>query len=145
MLAAFTNLFGSILLATLGTGAVADESRGTVAGAVVVAVTKTGGDADVAKRAKALLAELQIGTIDRSELSPALSTEYTATVLANAAKTLPKGEPRRFEQLAKTDIDGTTTYVFRVGWVEGDVDYVFGFDDGSYAVTKLFTRPGPPQ
>ncbi len=145
MLAAFINLLRPIVIAALGAGAVTGGPQHGLAGTVVVALTKTGGDADVAKRAKALLAELQTGSIDRSELSPELSAEYTATVLANAAKTLPKGEPRRFEQVAKTDIDGTTTYVFRVDWIEGDVDYVFGYDDGSYAVTKLFTRPGPPQ
>ncbi len=111
----------------------------------VVAVTKTDGDAAVMKRAKALLAGLQTGTIDRSELSAALGADYNATVLANAAKTLPKGNPKEFVLLDKTDTNGTTTYVYRVGWDAGDVDYVFGFDDATFEVTKLFTRPGPPQ
>lgn len=118
---------------------------GTNGREVVVAVTKTDGDAAVMKRAKALLAGLQTGTIDRSELSAALSADYTPAVLANAAKTLPKGNPKEFALLDKTDTNGTTTYVYRVGWDAGDIDYVFGFDDATYEVTKLFTRPGPPQ
>jgi hypothetical protein len=172
MIAAFTSVLVPVLTAALCSGAMNAPDRSNRSDAAVffetngngartgtaldllvvtnpardiIAVTKTDGDAAVMKRAKALLAGLQAGSIDRSELSPALSADYTATVLANAAKTLPKGTPKEFALRERTDANGTTTYVYRVGWDAGDIDYVFGFDDATYEVTKLFTRPGPPQ
>jgi hypothetical protein len=101
-------------------------------------------DTAVAKRAEAVLAGLQAGTIDRSLLSPELGAEYTPGVLANAAKAVPSGPPMRFAQRSKNDVDGVTTYVFRATWSAGTVDYVFGIDDSTGKIVKLFTRPGPP-
>jgi hypothetical protein len=112
--------------------------------AMLVAVTKTNGDADVLARATTVLAELQKGTLDRSELTPALSALYTPDILARDARTLPKSAPLSFALRQKTDVDGVTTYVYRVRFNEGILDYTFGFDDATYAITKLFTRPGPP-
>jgi hypothetical protein len=135
-------LTSALSAALSGTNAsAAAPARGAV---VVVAQTVTNSDASVVKRAKAILAQLQAANLVRSELSPELSSEYTPEVLAHAASTLPAGAPLTFVQESKADRDGTTTYVFRAGWQRGTVDLVFGFDDTTYQIVKLFTRPGPP-
>ncbi len=110
----------------------------------VVAQAQTPDDATVVKRAKVMLAGLQTGKIDRTQLSPALAAEYTPDVVANEVQLLPKGTPSSFAIRQKFDVDGVTTYVFRVHWDAGTVDYAFGFDDATLTIVKLYTRPGPP-
>ncbi len=114
------------------------------AGGLRVAQTVTGGDAAVLKRAATLLAELQAGTIDRNELSTDLSAEYTKTVLSETQKTLPSGEPETIVQIRKNRVGGDTTYVFRVKWAQGTLDYTFSFDDTTFEIVKLYFRTGPP-
>jgi hypothetical protein len=87
---------------------------------------------------------LQAGKVDRSELSPALSLLYPPQLLAKTARSLPAGPPATFAQRSKVDQGGISTYVFRLTWDRGTVDYAFGFDDTTFAIVKLFTRPGPP-
>ena len=110
----------------------------------VIAQAQAPDEATVAKRAKIVLAELQTGKIDKTQLSPALAAEYTPDVIANEMQLLPKGPPISFVQRQKFDVSGVTTYVFRVHWDAGTVDYAFGFDDATMAIVKLYTRPGPP-
>ena len=110
----------------------------------VVAVTTTASDADVLARAQKLLAELQTGTIDRSELSAELGREYTKNVIATSQQTIPSGPPTGIARTNKTEVDGVTTYVFRVFWPQGTLDYTFGYDDRTYEVIKLYFRTGPP-
>ena len=130
---------GAAFAALLGT-----SSPPVTGGVVRVAQTVTDGDAAVLKRAATMLAELQAGTIDRSELSTDLSGEYTKTVLAETQKTLPAGEPETIVQIRKNRVGGDTTYVFRVKWAQGTLDYTFSFDDTTFEIVKLYFRTGPP-
>jgi hypothetical protein len=131
--------FTSLVLAALVRGSAPHASP-----SFQIAQTVTGSDASAEKRAMALLAELQAGTIDRNELSPELSAAYTKSVLALSKQTIPAGSPSSFVQLAKHDVNGTTTYVYRLTWPTGTLDYTFGYDNASFAVVKLYVRTGPP-
>ncbi len=132
--------FTSLVLAALMRG----SAPQTGARSFQVAQTVTNGDASVEKRALGLLAELQAGTIDRNELSPELSAAYTKSVLALSKQTIPAGSPANVVQLAKHHVDGVTTYVYRLSWPSGTLDYTFGYDDASFAVVQLYVRTGPP-
>jgi hypothetical protein len=132
--------FTSLVLAMLVHG----SAPQTGARSVEVAQTATDGDTSVEKRALRLLAELQAGTIDRNELSPDLSAAYTKSVLALSKQTIPAGSPATVVQLAKHHVDGATTYVYRLTWPSGTLDYTFGYDDASFAVVQLYVRTGPP-
>ena len=47
-----------------------------------------------------------------------------------------------FLALEAGEID-RTTYVFRLKWTNGSIDYVCGFDDASQKIAKLYFLPGP--
>ncbi len=102
------------------------------------------GDAAVAIRAKAVLASLQAGTLDRTELAPSLDALLTPAVIATDRRAIPPGAPLAFSLRSKSDTGGTTTYVFRVRWAAGTADLTFGTDDATGEIDKLYTRPGPP-
>ena len=112
--------------------------------ATLLAQTVTDGDDAVEKRALTLLQELQSGTIDRTELSPSLNAEYTKAVLRTSEETIPAGAPTDVVRLSKTHVDRATTYVFRVRWPSGTLDYTFSYDDKTFEVVKLYVRTGPP-
>jgi hypothetical protein len=131
--------FTSLVLAALLRGSVPHDGP-----SYEVAQTVTDSDASVQKRALGLLSELQAGAIDRNELSPALSAAYTKSVLALSKQTIPGGPPTSVAQLAKHVVDGTTTYVYRLTWPSGTLDYTFGYDNSSFAVVQLYVRTGPP-
>jgi hypothetical protein len=131
--------FTSLVLATLLRGSVPQDGP-----SFEIAQTVTDSDASVRKRAMLLLSELQAGTIDRNELSPALSAAYTKSVLALSKQTIPTGPPATVVQLGKHVVDGTTTYVYRLTWQSGTLDYTFGYDNASFAVVQLYVRTGPP-
>ncbi len=131
--------FTSLVLAALLRGSVPHDGP-----SFEVAQTVTDSDASVQKRAMLLLSELQAGTIDRNELSPALSAAYTKSVLALSKQTIPSGAPATVVQRGKHVVDGTTTYVYRLTWPSGTLDYTFGYDNASFAVVQLYVRTGPP-
>jgi hypothetical protein len=96
-------------------------------------------------RARDAFVQLQAGKVDRTALTPALNADLTDGVLATmSAGVSPLGPPGKFAVSSKTDVDGVTTYVFRLTGPAGSVDYVFGIDDVSGKIAKLFFRPGPP-
>ena len=100
---------------------------------------------DPSVRARATLTDIQNGTLDRSTLTPALSAVLTDDVRKTMTALVgPYGTPKQFAALSKTDVDGVTTYVYRMTWPAGSVDYVFGIDDKTDKIAKLFLRPGPP-
>jgi len=105
----------------------------------------TPGPRDLVARAKAAFFDLQHGTLDRSTLTPALSALLTDDVRDIMTELIaPYGKPSQFAPRSTTDLDGVTTYVFRVTWASGSVDYTFGIDDKTDKIAKLYIRPGPP-
>jgi hypothetical protein len=99
---------------------------------------------DPVVRASAAFLALEAGKIDRTTLTPSLNTDLTdAAIAAMAARLAPYGVPETFPSGAKTDVDGVTTYVFRLKWTNGSIDYVCGFDDASQKIAKLYFLPGP--
>lgn len=81
------------------------------------------------------------GTLDRSQLSPALDAELSAARLAGYARVLgPLGPPQSFTLAGTHDIDGTTTYDYVVRYVEGAVSFTYGLDNATQRVTKLYVR-----
>jgi len=102
------------------------------------------GDDAVALRAKAALASLQTGVLDRTEFAPSLNALLTPAVVATDRRELPPGAPLAFSLRSKSDTGGTTTYVFRARWAAGTADLTFGTDDATGKIDTLFTRPGPP-
>jgi len=100
---------------------------------------------DPAARAKASFLDLQHGALDRSTLTPAFSTLLTDDVRTSMTELIaPYGKPSQFALRTTTDVDGVSTYVFRVTWTSGSVDYTFGIDDKTDKIAKLYIRPGPP-
>ncbi len=88
--------------------------------------------------------DIQNDTLDRSTLTPALSADLTDSVgKGMAARIGPYGAPTEFVLRSKSDVDGVTTYVLRVLWPHANVDYVFGLDDKTQKIAKLYFRPGP--
>jgi hypothetical protein len=100
---------------------------------------------DPATRARAAFEQLQTGKLDRTALTPALNADLTDAVRASmTARLAPFGPPPGPLALrSKYDSDGVMTYVFRVRWPNGSVDYVFGIDDTSGKIAKLYFVPGP--
>jgi len=127
----FTNFLAAVLLAAAATVPVTPSPAPSGDDAVVI-------------RAKAALASLQAGAIDRTELAPSLDALLTPAVIATDRHELPPGAPLGFSLRSKSDTGGTTTYVFRVRWAAGTVDLTFGTDDATGKIETLFTRPGPP-
>jgi len=95
--------------------------------------------------ARVVFEELQTAKLDRSALTPALSADLTDSVRASMTERLaPFGPPREaFVPRSKYDLDGVTTYVFRIHWPNGSVDYIFGLDDTTGKIAKLYFVPGP--
>jgi len=101
-------------------------------------------DVRAAERAREWLGRLQRGNIDRSQLTPDLSAALqSATVSGYAQQTGKLGPPSKFTLLAKHAVEGTTTWVFRVTWPQGSMDYNFGVDDATGKISALYLRPGP--
>ncbi len=127
----FTNLLAALLLAA-------------TAPAPSTPSPAPSGDDAVAIRAKAALASLQAGTVDRTELAPSLDALLTPTVIATDRRELPPGAPLEFSLRSKSHAGGATTYVFRARWAAGTADFTFGTDDATGKIDTLYTRPGPP-
>lgn len=99
---------------------------------------------DPLSRARAAFVQLQTGTLDRSTLTPALDADLTEPVRASmTARIASYGPPGKLVVRTKSDVDGVTTYLFRIVWPAGSVDYVFGLDDATGKIAKLYFRPGP--
>jgi hypothetical protein len=95
-------------------------------------------------QARATFVALQKGTLDRATLTPALDAELTETLRADmTARIAPYGPPADFVVRQTSDLDGIATYVLRVRWPGASVDYVFGLDDATKKIAKLYLRPGP--
>jgi len=129
--------------------------RTTIAGAALVALlalllpapggVRADAPTDVSARARGVLTQVQAGKLDRSALDPLLDGVLTRPVVATmTAQLAPYGTPKTFVENSKTDLDGVTTYVFRVTWPAATVDYVFGLDDATAKIAKLYFRAGPP-
>jgi hypothetical protein len=116
-----------------------------VLGAVpALGAENSGGAADPLSRARATFVALQQGTLDRTTLTPALDADLTETLRADmTAKIAPYGPPAEFVVRSTSDLDGVATYVLRVRWPNASVDYVFGIDDRTKKIAKLYFRPGP--
>ena len=117
----------------------------SVCAAFVVAEAAAPSADDAAmKRALEVLAGLQAGSVDRTQLAPDLDALLTPTVLATDRRDLPAGAPSAVTLRAKTDVDGTTTSVYRLRWTNAAIDFTFGVDDATGKIDTLFVRPGPP-
>lgn len=101
-------------------------------------------DERASDRAREWLGRLQRGNIDRSQLTPDLSAALqNATVSGYAVQTGKLGSPTKFTLLGKHAVEGTTTWVFRVTWPQGSMDYTFGVEDATGKISALYLRPGP--
>lgn len=101
-------------------------------------------DERASERAREWLGRLQRGNIDRSQLTSDLSAALqTATVSGYAQQTGKFGTPTKFTLLSKHALEGTTTWVFRVTWPQGSMDYTFGVEDATSKISALYLRPGP--
>jgi hypothetical protein len=100
---------------------------------------------DAIALARVMLDELQSAKLDRSVLTPALSADLTDPIRASmTARLAPFGPPRDpLVPRSKYDSDGVTTYVFRIHWPSGSIDYIFGIDDATGKIAKLYFVPGP--
>ena len=95
--------------------------------------------------ARSWLAHLQEGSIDRSQLTPALSAALTAEALAAFRRKLaPLGEPSSFKLHDTQPAEGVTAYTYAVTWKAGSAYYVFALDDRTGKVAALRVLPGPP-
>jgi hypothetical protein len=129
---------------------VARKNTAPAAALFLIAALFAGGIASAATtdplaRARDAFVQLQAGKVDRSALTPAFSADLTADALATMSAGIASyGPPPKFAVRSKTDVDGVTTYVFRLAFSSGSVDYVFGIDDASGKIAKMYCRPGPP-
>jgi hypothetical protein len=115
-----------------------------VAAALPSFAGETGTAAAPLVRARATFVALQQGTLDRTTLTPDLDAELTESLRADmTAKIAPYGPPVEFVIRSSSDVDGVATYVLRVRWANASVDYVFGLDDATKKIAKLYFRPGP--
>ncbi len=100
--------------------------------------------ADTLARAQAAYAAIGSGKIDRTTLTPALAAvlgDATLAVMTREANAIAK--PDAFAVVSQTDRDGVTTTVFRLRTPGGTLDYIFGIDDASDRIAKLYFVPGP--
>ena len=96
-------------------------------------------------RAKEWLGRLQKGQLDRTQLTPDLSAGLQdATVAALSKQLSPLGAPQHLVLRTKHQLDGITTWTFRVTWPEQTLDYTFGVEDGSGKISALYLRPDSP-
>ncbi len=99
---------------------------------------------DTLARAQAAYAAVGSGKIDRTTLTPALAADLSDAVLVvmtREANAIAK--PDSFSVVSQTDRDGVTTTVFRLRTTGGTLDYVFGIDDATDKIAKLYFVPGP--
>jgi hypothetical protein len=105
---------------------------------------RQGGDV-VSDEARSWLAQLQAGSIDRSQLTPALSAALTTDAVAALKRRLaPLGEPSSFKLYDTQPVEGATVYTYAVTWKAANAYYVFGLDDRTGKVAALRVLPGPP-
>ena len=92
-------------------------------------------------RARTAYDSIAQGTFDRSQLTPALDAELTASRLAGYARVLgPLGAPRSFTLAGTHVLLGTTTYDFIVRYGEGAVVFTYAIDAATQRVSKLYVR-----
>jgi hypothetical protein len=103
-----------------------------------------GGD-PVGDEARSWLAQLQAGSIDRTQLTPAFNATLSAeAVAAFRRKLAPLGEPSSFKLRDTQPTEGVTAYTYAVTWKGGSAYYVFALDDRTGKVAGLRVLPGPP-
>jgi hypothetical protein len=130
-------LFVSLALA----GAGAARADATASPAPAAAATPTP-DPAVVERAKSWFHMLQVGKIDRSQLSPAAGTVTDAQIAQVAAKIGPLGDPVTFEQEQTKVSQGSNVYVYLVTFGNSaKLEYVFGVDATTGKVTGVGVIP----
>jgi len=116
-----------------------------IAGAVPAAADAPPAVQDPIVRARVAFVQLQTAKLDRSTLTPALNADLTESVRTSmTARIAPFGAPSDpLVPRSKYESDGVTTYVFRIQWPSGSIDYIFGIDDTTGKIAKLYFVPGP--
>jgi hypothetical protein len=139
------NAFTNAALAALTVGLVAGSAPQAAAAdptspapAAGVGVAPKHATPTPAERAKSLLAQLQAGKLDRTALTPGLSALLTDETVASDASVLgPYGAPSAVDLLRQADVDGVSTYDFRVTWSAGAILMTVGIDDATQKVARL--------
>lgn len=87
------------------------------------------GSAAITMRAKDWLHRLQIGNIDRAQLTDAMNNGFTAdTIKAVSDKFGPLGDPQSFTFLGQQPVGSSTAYVYRVVFRSTTLNEVFVVD-----------------
>jgi len=97
-------------------------------------------NAAVLARARTWFHALQIGKVDRTELNDQVNGLLTdATVKQLATQLGPLGDPVTFEQLQTGVQAGSTYYVYKMTFKDGDVfDFVFAYQgDGKVSGLRI--------
>jgi hypothetical protein len=99
-------------------------------------------NAAVLARAKDWLHRLQIGDIDKAQLTDAMIAGLTPQVAASiAAQTGPLGDPKTMTLAATKTVSGNTFYVYKVVFKSATWDFIFATDDKSGKVSGLQITP----
>jgi hypothetical protein len=113
----------------------------SVATAVVVPVKE---DPAVTKRAREWFHRMQIGSVERSELSAQMSAALTdALVTKTAAQLAPLGEPTSFKYVKAYLVGDQLAYVYQVSVPSGSFYWWFGLDTKGQ-ITGFYVRTEVP-
>ena len=126
------------LLAAAPTGA-------SAATAAPVASAAPQAPAEIGTRAKEWLGRMQSGNVDRAQLSPKMTEQYTDDIRTTLVNEI--GPMGAIAALTLKDVkhkDGNTGYLFAVTFASGSTaDYVFAVEDATGKVSGLSFTPTP--
>jgi hypothetical protein len=99
-------------------------------------------NAEALARAKTWFAALQNANVDRTQLTDEANRALTEEMLKSVAGQIsPLGEPTSFDQVQTGSQSGSTYYVYRIGFKNGDHwNFIFAFD-GTGKVSGLRIAP----